>query len=462
MNMDIYERIFEYTPDALLVVNEAGYITRANAQTEQMFGFNRDELIGRTIEILIPQRFATGHVGHRSGYQRGPRPRPMGAGFELFGRRKDDSEFPVDIMLSPVETEEGRQVLCAVRNVSDRNRADEARARLAAIVESAADAIIGKDLNGVILSWNPAAERLFGYRAEEVIGKHVTLLIPPEHADEESRILEHIRLGVRVEPYESVRLRKDGSIVDVWLTTSPVKDMRGNVIGASKIVRDISERKRVEQKILDSLREKEVLLQEIHHRVKNNLAVISSLFYLQATYTSDEPTIKILKESQDRVRSMALVHESLYGSQNLAAVDFAEYARRLSVQLVQSYSLPAGEIHLSTDMAPVRMSIDLAVPCGLILNELVTNAVKHAFPGSRGGRIDLALHCNEDGTGVLIVADDGIGLPPDLVVEKSPSLGLRLIRSLARQIDARFELLPAHPGTQARLTLRIDHDDKTH
>lgn len=456
--MDIYERIFEYTPDALLVVNEAGCITRANAQTEQMFGFNRDELIGRAIEILIPQRFAKHHVGHRSGYHQEPRPRPMGAGLELFGRRRDESEFPVDIMLSPVETEEGRQVLCAVRNVSDRNRADEARARLAAIVESAADAIIGKDLNGLIISWNPAAERLFGYSADEVVGKHVTLLIPPEHTGEESRILEHIRLGERVEPYESVRLRKDGGIVDVWLTTSPVKDLRGNVIGASKIVRDISERKRVEQRILDSLREKDVLLQEIHHRVKNNLAVISSLFYLQATYTRDEPTIKILKESQDRVRSMALVHESLYGSQNLAAVDFAEYARRLSGQLVQSYSLPSDEIQLNSELDPVRMSIDLAVPCGLILNELVTNAVKHAFPSGHGGKIHLALHRSEDGICVLSVTDDGIGLPAKLAVENSPSLGLRLIRSLARQINAQFELLPSHSGTEARLTLGIGYD----
>jgi two-component sensor histidine kinase len=247
-------------------------------------------------------------------------------------------------------------------------------------------------------------------------------------------------------------LRRDGTEFPVEISLSPIETEDGLLI--SSAIRDISERKRAER-VLDSLHEKEVLLKEVHHRVKNNLAVISSLFYLQSTYTSDEPTIRILQESQDRVRSMALVHETLYRSENFAAVDFAEYTSSLSERLLRSHSPPGSRISLHTDLESIALGIDLAVPCGLILNELVTNALRHAFGPDAIGAIRVVLRRNEGGEAMLQVIDDGVGVPSTLDVESLSSLGMRLVRSLTRQVDGTFGLYPATPGTEARLTFAI-------
>lgn len=199
--------------------------------------------------------------------------------------------------------------------------------------------------------------------------------------------------------------------------------------------------------------DKEVLLKEIHHRVKNNLAVISSLFYLESSQASDEATRALLQQSQDRVRAMALVHEALYRSENLAEVDLAEYSASLCSQLLAVYALPGSEVKLAMDVEPVRIGIDLAVPCGLILNELVTNALKHAFPKGAAGELRLVLRRTETGGCVLSLRDNGVGLRPERI-PGADSLGLRIVRLMSRQIDAAFELVSTATGTEASIIWR--------
>jgi two-component sensor histidine kinase len=204
---------------------------------------------------------------------------------------------------------------------------------------------------------------------------------------------------------------------------------------------------------------KEALLREVHHRVKNNLAVICSLFYLQSLHTKDEETVQIFRDMENRVHSMALVHESLYGSENLARIDFAEYAQALAKDILSSHGSPGAPVLLKSDLEPIIMSADLAVPCGLILNELISNAFKHGFPDGMGGEIRLTLRNGPDGKCSLSVEDSGVGIPADLDVNTSKSLGLRLVRSLTQQIRGSFELVRIDSGTQARLQFKVNHHE---
>jgi len=201
---------------------------------------------------------------------------------------------------------------------------------------------------------------------------------------------------------------------------------------------------------------KDALLQEVHHRVKNNLAVICSLFYLQSTYSKDEETAQIFRDMENRVHSMALVHESLYGSDNLARIDFAEYARGLAEDLLASHGSPSVQVRLRTELEPVTMGADLAVPCGLILNELVSNAFKHGFPEGVGGEIKLTLRSDTRGRYTLCVQDNGVGIPVGLDIKKSQPLGLKLVRLLTQQIRGSFELVKCDPGTSANVYFEVN------
>jgi len=229
----------------------------------------------------------------------------------------------------------------------------------------------------------------------------------------------------------------------------------GQPTSATVIVYDITERKKIEDQLRDSLREKEVLLQEIHHRVKNNLQVISSLLNLQAGYVEDERALGILQESQHRVRSMALMHENLYRSKNLARIDFNQYIHDITAYLLQAYRAKPPEVRLIIEAEqPVWLNIDQALPCGLILNELMSNALKHAFVNTGSGTIRIELDLTADQRLTLTIADNGIGLPATIDPRQTGSLGLNLVYTLAHQLEATVEL-NGSAGTKFSLTFRI-------
>ena len=251
-----------------------------------------------------------------------------------------------------------------------------------------------------------------------------------------------------------LRLRRlDGAEVWAIVSAQPLRDDTGTFSGFFAMFTDITERKRMEEEIRNSLHEKEVLLKEIHHRVKNNLQIISSLLNLQATHTGNQELAPLLRESQNRVRTMALIHEKLYRSDNLAWIDFGVYLRELANSLFRSYREQAGRVRLNIHAEPITLGIDTAVPCGLLVNELVSNALKYAFPDGREGELRIRLTRNEDATCTLVVADTGVGLPEGFDIRESATLGMELIRSLTKQLDGHLEV-DRDGGTSFSITFK--------
>jgi PAS domain S-box-containing protein len=244
-----FRLVVESAPSGMLMINRAGRIVLVNAQTEKMFGYGRGELLGQQVELLVPDRFRDGHPSFRAGFFAHPTVRAMGGGRDLYGRRRDGSEFPVEIGLTPIDMAEGLFVLSTIADITERKRAEETRSHLAAIVESSEDAIVSKDLDGIILTWNRAAEKMYGYAAAEVVGRSILLLVPPERAGEVPALLEQVKRGDRVENYETVRLRKDGTRIEVALNISPMANSAGRITGASAIGREITTRKRSERRL---------------------------------------------------------------------------------------------------------------------------------------------------------------------------------------------------------------------
>jgi len=245
---DVLKALVDSAPDGLVVVDADGLIVLVNKQAERMFGYARKELLGQAVEALVPAQIRHRHAADRRSFVRHPRARAMGAGLELHGRRRDGTEFPVEISLSPIQTSDGMLVASAIRDISYRRRLELERAHLASIVESSGDAILSKTLDGRIQSWNRAAEAIFGYTAAEAMGRPVGMLLPPGSEEEEARILEQVRSGRSVSAREALRRRKDGRMIPVSLSVSPVRDRSGRVVAAATIVRDMSQQKRSEAK----------------------------------------------------------------------------------------------------------------------------------------------------------------------------------------------------------------------
>jgi PAS domain S-box-containing protein len=280
-----------------------------------------------------------------------------------------------------------------------------------------------------------------GYKSEEVLGSKVLDYLGDDYRGPYQEHLERVFQRGEFASLEMIGRGKPGEWSWYITRMAPVRKA-GEIVYALLIATDISERKKTEEQTLASLHEKEALLKEIHHRVKNNLQIVSSLLNLQADELNDPNLTRAFTETRHRVRSMALLHETLYQSENLARIDLPCYLASLCQQLFRSYGTDTEHVALQLEVREKHLDLDRAIPCGLIINELVSNALKYAFPGQRRGTIRVEVS-RDDSSYHVVVGDDGVGLPGALDWRKASTLGLRLVRDLAQQLNGAIELEPA-------------------
>ncbi|HEY6896748.1 MAG TPA: PAS domain S-box protein [Rhodocyclaceae bacterium] len=448
-------QVVESAPSAMVIVDSAGRLLLVNAQSEKLFGYPRDALIGQPVEMLVPERFRGAHPAYRESFSRSPQSRPMGSGRDLYCRRRDGSEFPVEIGLNPINTELGPMVLAAIVDITERKRQEE---RFRRVVEYAPSAMVMADSGGRIVLANAQAELMFGYERGALPGLPVEALVPgrfrphhPGHRREFGAAPQARPMGVGRDLFAC---RRDGSEFPVEIGLNPIDTEEGPMVLAAIV--DITERRRVRQHLENTLQEKTVLLNEVHHRVKNNLQVISSLLNLQARHVSDPQVRAILNESQNRVKSIALTHQLLYERKEFSRVDLVGYLKRLVQLLISTYpgSTQRIVLRLEVDGEPVALDLERAVPCGLVVNELVTNAFKHAFPDNRSGEVCVALRHTDEGV-LLTVADNGIGLPAGFAMDKVQSLGLQLVPLLIDQLHGSLAVA-SQAGTRFELRFQVE------
>ncbi len=439
----LFESVVVNGSDAV-VITEADLdnpiITYVNAAFTHITGFESEEILGQTPRIL---------QGPKTNRAQLARIRTLlsqrkSVQVELINYRKDGTEFWVDLTIVPIINSDDNvtHFVALQRDINDRKWSERtlmaAQARLKYLLSSNPS---------VIYTCQPTPNRACTFVSENVtqqLGYEIWQYLKDSHfwvdhihPDDLPQVVNTLpRLLETGELTCEYRfLHQDGSYR--WLRDGMklFRDRNHNPVEIIGSVVDISDRKWAEDQIRASLDEKEVMLKEIHHRVKNNLQVISSLLKLQAGYINDEQTLEVFKVSQNRVRAMALIHEKLYQSEDLAKTDFAEYIRNLVTDLLRSYSMSSRVVELDLQIDEVRLSIDTAIPCGLIINELVSNSLKYAFSESQPGRIGIRLRAEPENQYILVVEDTGVGFPDYVDFRKTKSLGLQLVCNLTKQIQ---------------------------
>lgn len=425
-----------------------------NRAFEKLCGLPREEIAGKKDADLLPPDLAE-HC-RRSDEEVMARRSPLRFEEESIG--PDGQKVYFETIKAPIFGPDGSPlgIVGVSRDITPRKlreeeiRASEKKFRL--LAQNAQDLIYHYELfpERGFSYVSPAALPITGYTPEEHYADPdlgVKIVHP-----EDRHLLQSLSEG-KVNPEEPLVLRwlrKDGKIIWTEQRNVPIYDETGRLVALEGIARDITERKAAEERIKASLREKEVLIREIHHRVKNNLQVISSLLNLQGRTLRDPVILQVFRECQNRVRSMALVHEKLYQSKDLSRIPFADYIRSLTYHLFHIHRVEASRIALREDIEDVTLDLNTAIPCGLILNELISNALKYAFPEGRNGEILIQFKRQDTDKFLLLVSDNGVGLPENLDLHRTSTLGMQIVTLLVQQLDGTLEIR-RQPGAEFRI-----------
>ncbi|MDR9416839.1 MAG: PAS domain S-box protein [Gracilimonas sp.] len=433
-SMMSYQDLFNSISDAIYLLDKNGVILEANEGLERTFGYKRQEVIGKHNKLLTaPGKYDEERVEEIKKKANDGKP----GKYEGWGRKKNGEIFPTEFLVN-TGTYFGDEVLIVIeRDISDRKESEEAlkhrEGLFSKLFNSSPIGIALLNKHHEVEMVNDGFEHMFGFRERELKGLELDNLIVPEQRQQDATKLTE---SDKVKEVTEKRTRKDGTIIDVIIYAIPVV-VEKKVVGIYGIYVDITERKKAEERLRKSLQEKEMLLAEVHHRVKNNLAVITGLLELQSFSAENESAKRILKQSQMRVNSIAMVHEKLYKSDTFSEVDIKQYFRELTGVIHKTMKRSDVDVQIDLNIAPVKLPITQAIPCGLLLNEILTNSFKHAFDGRAKGKVDIHLN-QEDGKLILRFQDNGIGLPENSDLDINTSMGITLIKTLAKQLSAEF------------------------
>ena len=455
---------------AIFMVTPEGIISSWNEGIQKIKGYNSDEIIGKHISIFYPQEdIKQGKIEYELQKAR------EDGKYEDEGWRvrKDGSRFLANVIITALYDDKRKLYgfTKVTRDITERKKAEDAfkesEKKTLLLLNSTGEAIYGLDLEGLCNFCNTSCLRLLGYEEEsQLLGQNMHELIHHTKKDdtlypeEECYIYQAFREGKGTHVDDEVLWRADGTSFAAEYRSFPIfRD--GETVGSVVSFVDITKRIKSEEQIKASLKEKEVLLMEVHHRVKNNMQVIASLLRLQSAEIKDKHLLALFDESQNRIKSMALIHEDLYKSKDLANIDFDQYTRKLTGRLMTSFGVSPDRIITNINIDIISLGVDAAIPCGLIINELFTNSLKHAFPANRfsinlkdkKGEICIDFHSNS-GEYSLIFSDNGVGLPEDIDYHKSETLGLELVRTLVKQLKGTIKL-NSNGGTEFKITFRV-------
>lgn len=438
----------------MIVATDIDYtINDFNSAAEATFGYTREEVIGQHLSILFSDEQEMKKVIQRITEN-------GSLANEIINKKKDGTFFISFLSASVLKNEKGEIVgamgvsrdITALKKAEEELRLSEERHR--AIYDQAYIGIARIAKMGRFLLVNERLCDMLDFTAEELYRKTFYELAVPDEVEESLVDWDQLLSGkIKNFSREQTYMRKDGQLLSANVTVSLVRDTNDSPNYFVAVFEDITERKEYERQLEESLKEKEVLLKEVHHRVKNNMQVISSILNLQSSYIEDETALGILRESQDRIKSMSFVHESLYQSNTLSEVNFAEYIQNITRNLYHSYSRPEGGIDLRFDLESIYLNLDTSIPCGLIINEVVSNSLKYAFAGREQGIISVVFSKLSDGKLKLIIGDDGIGLPDNFDIENAESLGLQLVTTLVTQVSGELDI-DNSKGTQFTIVFK--------
>jgi PAS domain S-box-containing protein len=433
-----FHALFDHIPDGVLVVDaQREEVLFGNGAMCRMLGYRLEDLPGLKLESLVPRVAALFENVDRGGALFTP---------AVPVRRGDGTVFPADISCGFFETAGRRCAVGLFRDISERERSElalrQSEERFRSLVKLAPVPMCLVGENGVTSLVNDRFSQVLGYSLGDVptIADWWRLAYPDKTYRDlvaqgwEAALRNAAEEGGSIEPAEFKITCKDG--------TRRVMQTCGSLAGDSVLVSliDLTDQKQVEEALRNSLEEKIALLSEVHHRVKNNLQIVASLIGLQAGRLDNQEVLDALQDTRNRVKSMALLHEALYRSRNLSRINFATYIKDLCGQLLLSHGPVAQRVALEYRIAPIGLSMEQAVPCGLIINELVCNALKHGFPGSRNGRGWVCLEHDGEQLLHLEVRDDGVGLPPGFDPASCSTMGMQIVSSLAGQLGGWLEV----------------------